>query len=1088
MPISNVQDACEVERSLQAILSAPDADNVAQAIRTLFVETLDFDYADRLVSLNGTDPNLPSDARLLARRDGISVLYVPLDDADGNQVTSATASAAAKVIGDTIADEPLLLFTNRDRNQFHVIYPDLSGSRPTLQRMVAHRDQSRRTVVQQLANLWHDYGELGLPMGAAVRNAFSVQPVTDAFFKDYKAAYDDAVVLLADQLEQQDAEQFTQTLFNRLLFTHFVSRKGWLKFNGETDYLNALWRDYQASPSENNFYAGRLTTLFFAGLNNPQSQNLSAGVQPLIGEVPFLNGGLFDETDLDRRAVNAVPDTAIAPLLGDGNTVGLFNRYNFTVTEATPLDTEVAVDPEMLGKLFEETVNERHSNGAYYTPRPVVAFMCREAIKGYLAGQDITGLDDDKIAGLIDRQDTDGITPQQALEIANVVAAMKAVDPACGSGAFLLGMLQEIIAVNATLINAGHTPDSLYRQKLDIITNNIHGVDKDALAVSTAMLRLWLSLAVDYDSDGAPDPLPNLDLKLVDGDAIAGPNPQQLDLTLLEIVNSGLRGKIAAYTTAHGQRKANLKVQVEEIKQQLRENMQDAASDGVVEWRIDFGDVVLNGGFDVVIANPPYVRQEEITPKTYKDALVKRYGDAAVARSDLYCYFYARGLQLLRDGGTHVFVCSNSWLDVGFGSKLKRHLLRNAHIQAIYESRIEDQFSTAMVSTVISVFRKTTGIDQHETKFVSLNDQFEIAVNDDTKQRTIAKTHQSLLAHERAAGTNGDKWGGKYLRAPDIYHHILNDYGDKLVRLGDVATVRFGIKTGANDFFYPTPERIAEFGIEDKFLAPLMSSPRQESSLTIAREKLASKVFVCHDDKAALDGTNAWRYIEWGEEQEVHSIKSVASRKPWYSLPETNGSLALGCKIRNTARTLLNPDGCQLDKAFYGITPEQGTEKKLCAALNSTLGILMLEVESNALGRGLLEIAVFQANNLQIVNPQLLPEPSASVFNAADWDVLTPSAARRHIDDAVYDALGLTAGERDAVYAGVRELVENRRRRARSVSGAADATGTEPAEQKAPFKVVPLTGGYAPGVNDENLTDVIRQLEEEDDLRKLGLL
>ena len=515
MPIANIQDAREVERSLQAILSAPDANNVAQAVRTLFVETLDFDYADRLVSLNGADPNLPSDARLLARRDGVSALYVPLRDpseaaAEGNRVTGAIASAAAKVIGDTIADEPLLLFTSRDRDQLHVIYPDLSSSRPALQRMVAHRDQPRRTVVQQLANLWHDYGVLGLPMGAAVRNAFSVQPVTDAFFKDYKAAYDDAVALLADQLERQDAEQFTQTLFNRLLFTHFVSRKGWLKFDGDTDYLNALWADYQADARQTNFYRDRLTTLFFAGLNNPQSQNLSAGVQPLIGEVPFLNGGLFEEDDLDRRAVNAVPDAALAPLFGDGSAAGLFNRYNFTVMEATPLDTEVAVDPEMLGKLFEETVNERHSNGAYYTPRPVVSFMCREAIKGYLSGKNVAGLDDAGIAALIDRQDTAGVTPQQALEIANAVSGMKAVDPACGSGAFLLGMLQEIIAINATLINAGHTPDSLYQQKLDIITNNIYGVDKDAQAVSTAMLRLWLSLAVDFDGDGLPKPLPNL--------------------------------------------------------------------------------------------------------------------------------------------------------------------------------------------------------------------------------------------------------------------------------------------------------------------------------------------------------------------------------------------------------------------------------------------------------------------------------------------------------------------------------------------------------------------------------------------------
>ena len=135
MPIANIQDAREVERSLQTILYATDADTAVQAIRTLFVETLDFDYADRLVPLKGADPNLPSDARLVARRDGISALYVPLDEADGNNVTGAVASAAPKVIGDTITDEPLLLFTSRDHDQLHIICPDLTGSRPSLQRM-----------------------------------------------------------------------------------------------------------------------------------------------------------------------------------------------------------------------------------------------------------------------------------------------------------------------------------------------------------------------------------------------------------------------------------------------------------------------------------------------------------------------------------------------------------------------------------------------------------------------------------------------------------------------------------------------------------------------------------------------------------------------------------------------------------------------------------------------------------------------------------------------------------------------------------------------------------------------------------------
>ena len=210
MPIVNIQDAHEVERGLQTILTAPDADGRARAIRMLFVETLDFEHADLLVALgSANDPNLPSDAHLLARRDGFSILYISLDDADGSRVKTASAAGAAKTVGDAIADEPLLLFTNRDCDQLHVIYPDLSGNRPRLQRMVAYRGQPGRTVVQQIANLWHDYGVLGKPMGEAVRNTFSVQPVTEAFFRDYKSAYDAAVSLIGANIARVDAEQFT---------------------------------------------------------------------------------------------------------------------------------------------------------------------------------------------------------------------------------------------------------------------------------------------------------------------------------------------------------------------------------------------------------------------------------------------------------------------------------------------------------------------------------------------------------------------------------------------------------------------------------------------------------------------------------------------------------------------------------------------------------------------------------------------------------------------------------------------------------------------------------------------------------------
>ena len=709
MPIANVKDAQEVSEGVQTILSSPDVDTRERVARSLFVEILDFAHADLLVPLGeANDANLPTDARLLAQRDGFSVLYIPLDGTDDSQVKTATAAAAAKTVGDQITGEPLLLFTNRDCDQLQFIYPDLSGTRPRLQRMVVHRGQPARTFVQQVANLWHDYGVLGMTIGEAVRNAFSVQPVTDAFFRDYKGTYDAAVDLIATSVERTSAEQFAQTLFNRLLFVHFISHKGWLHLNGDTDYLNALWSDYQADPRATNFYTDRLTVLFFEGLNNPEPEDPAKRENPLIGHVPFLNGGLFEENDLDRSAKNAVPDAAIEPLLHDAGEPGLFNRYNFTVTEATPLDTEVAVDPEMLGKLFEETVNERNSNGAYYTPRPVVTFMCREAIKGYLSGKNIPRLDDNQIANLVDNRDPDAITPDLAPKIYDAVRNMKAVDLACGSGAFLLGMLQEILALNDSLFRATKTSDSLYNQKLGIISNNIYGTDKDGLALSTAMLRLWLSLAVDYEGIGPPTPLPNLEMKLVVGDAIAGYNPKndarQNDLGKDLIAKSNLQQYIVDYTTAYGPTKDELKKQVEDEKERLRKSIGHLASPGAVEWRIDFADVILNGGFDVVISNPPYVQLERNGGELAN--LYRSVGYTTfAARGDIYQLFYERGCQLLKpDHGLLAYITSNSWQKAAYGKTTRRFFDEN-HAPLLLVEMGKDVFDEATVDTSVLLLR-----------------------------------------------------------------------------------------------------------------------------------------------------------------------------------------------------------------------------------------------------------------------------------------------------------------------------------------------------------------------------------------------
>lgn len=625
-----------------------------------------------------------------------------------------------------------------------------------------------------------------------VEEAFNVEKVTDRFFEAYSQLFEQAVRQIEGIPHEEHRRQFVLKLFNRLMFMRFLERKGWLRFNGRTDYLRALWENRSsagilpANPGEHGqdapatadeFYATRLKPLFFSGLNNPQHRNLmrvnrGGLLSELIGEVPYLNGGLFEQDELDKREDIRVPDTLIETLLND-----LFYRYNFTITESTPMEVEVAVDPEMLGKVFEELVTGRHESGSYYTPRPVVAFMCREALKGYL--QTATREAPDAIALFVDQRDSSRLRDPEA--VLNALKTVRVCDPACGSGAYLLGMLQELLELRTTLFEQKHLdPETLYQRKLEIIQNNLYGVDIDPFAVEIARLRLWLSLVVDDRRHPLDDPdadvsLPNLDFKIEVGDSLTAPDPQggqQPDMYRFQQIEEYERLK-AQYLREHSdEQKRQLRKEIDALREAIRKWAHAGKPVHGFDWRVEFAEVFQNGGFDIVLANPPYVRQELIPNK---DMLLKAYADVAEGRSDLYVYFYARALQLLKPNGMHVFICSNSWLDVGFGGKLQKYLLENAHIMAIYDSALERQFASAEVNTIISILRKGRPAENALTRFIRLQGPFEAAVADSSQQRVIEKTRAELWQEglDEEGRYTGNKWGGKYLRAPDIYFTIL---------------------------------------------------------------------------------------------------------------------------------------------------------------------------------------------------------------------------------------------------------------------------------------------------------------------------
>ncbi len=712
MPIQNRDDAVEVEERISRVF-AVSPEQRAVDVRGLFVEVLDFNAASGQVSLTGAtgSVHLPDVAERVAEMDGVHVLFIALPASDTDRVRKAEVDAAAKVLADQLGDDMLLVFTNPSATQIHVILPTFAGVRPTLRRMVLDRDLPRRTAIQQVSNIYWNY-QASSSIRTALDQSFDVEPVTRDFFSEYKRIFEAAEQSVTGfpntDAGKDNRRSFVQTLFNRLMFVYFLSRKGWLRFGGSSDYLNALWQDYGSLDGDHDFYTARLKPLFFAGLNNPQSQDLNRDNPVLyraIGDVPFLNGGLFEQNELDRLENITVPNAAIEQVLS-----GLFDRFNFTVMESTPFDIEVAVDPEMLGKVFEELVTGRHDSGAYYTPRPVVSFMCREALKGYLEGQD-TGLTSEAIASFVDAQETDSIQVAQARRIADALAQVTVVDPACGSGAYLLGMMQELIELQTALYNAGADAKALYDLKLEIIQRNLYGVDIDDFAVNIAMLRMWLSLAIDYEGE-KPEPLPNLDFRVVCGDSLLGPDPSsgvEVQGTLGRDADriKQLGQLKAEYLRAFdGSKKASLRQGIGELTEEIRQALGNVGvADGIMDWRVDFAEVLNSGrGFDIAIANPPYVQLQSNGGRLAN--LYRNAGYQTFARTgDIYQLFYERGCQVLTpSSGLLTYITSNSWLKAEYGKSTRRYFAENHTPLRLLELG-KDVFESAIVDSGIMVAR-----------------------------------------------------------------------------------------------------------------------------------------------------------------------------------------------------------------------------------------------------------------------------------------------------------------------------------------------------------------------------------------------
>ncbi len=548
-------------------------------------------------------------------------------------------------------------------------------------------DEPARTACEfNLPDLiWPDRSVSPADWTARWAAAFDVEKVTKRFYEQYADTFASVEKTIGKEnnLSGESLRMFTQSLFNRLMFLRFIERKGWLVLHNRRDYLRAL---HEAGPVGNHsLYRSRVYPLFFEGLSIQGHKDSDA-----IGEVPFLNGGLFEVSDLDDR-VKDIPDDAFAPIIGRD---GLFYRFNFTVEESTRLDIEVAVDPEMLGKVFEELVTGRHESGSFYTPRPIVSFMCREALARYLA--DKTVASPDAITALVDQHEIKGLNELHAKQILEALDSIKAVDPACGSGAYLLGLLQELIGIRRALQSEklAQDPNFLYGLKLHIISHNLYGVDIDRFATNIAKLRLWLSLAVEADK---PLPLPNLDFKIETGDSLRGIEKTVFNDKLfhqLEILKPRYFGESA---TA---KKTQLKRQIDDLIRELTNGKE------TFDFEIYFSEVFhCNGGFDLVIANPPYLNSRAMAKDNPElRELIKGSYSMTKGSWDIYIAFFEKGFRLLGKQGVLSFITPDKWISKPFGDEL-RSRTREGIFSILKFGR--SVFESVNVDAIVSVFTVT---------------------------------------------------------------------------------------------------------------------------------------------------------------------------------------------------------------------------------------------------------------------------------------------------------------------------------------------------------------------------------------------
>ena len=781
-----------------------------------------------------------------------------------------------------------------------------------------------RTAIEQFGVLKNS--KLAL---SDVTAAFSVEALTKQFYKDlyewYQWAVDPASGVYfpnntsTEADDREDIETKIIRLITRIMFVWFIKQKELVPNKiFDVDFLETILKDFDPNSAVvGNYYNAILQNLFFGTLNRAiedeqgNKRKFATNVKKdiktlyryaemftisedevikLFSEVPFLNGGLFECLD-KTKTIDGVEQSynydgfsrndkkfadgryrnrAVVPNIlffePEKGLISILSRYNFTIEENSPEEQQVALDPELLGKVFENLLGAynpetketaRNQSGSFYTPREIVNYMVDESLISYLGNTAF-------VRSLFSPEFVYDKTKEADYKtIAEKLKSIKILDPACGSGAFPMGLLNRMIDILCHI-----TPDeNIYEMKLTIIENCIYGSDIQSIAAQITKLRFFISLICNCEKDatkpnfGIPT-LPNLETKFVAANSLIAKKKQEshnlfenpeIEPTKKELTE--IRHEHFSAKTAY--RKSTLREKDKQLREKLAKLLEQdndfAPEDAkqLAAWNpydqnavAEFFDTAwmfgVNDGFDIVIGNPPYIQLQNNggeLAQLYAPCNYKTYARTG----DIYCLFYERGYQLLKPNGHLCYITSNKWMRAGYGEKTREFFANNTNPMLLIDFAGVKIFESATVDTNILLFAKAA--NEHKTLCAVTNKQ-----NKDSVKNLSVFVQQSGSVCEFS---NSDSWV--------ILSPIEQSIKRKIEAVGtplkdwDIQ-INYGIKTGFNDAFVINTEK------RDEILSNCQTEDERKRTAELIRPILRGRDI----KRYGYNWANLWLiYIPW---------------------------------------------------------------------------------------------------------------------------------------------------------------------------------------------------------------------------------